>query len=129
MSDPMLDRDEDLPDPSAGLLPPGFHVFPETIDDAVLVRIEGELDMASAPRLGRVLNAALDQGASAVALDLTELTFLDSTGVRVLISAHRRAADQGCAFTLSAPTRSVRRALHLTGVDQVLVIEPGPSLN
>ena len=129
MSDPLLDRDEDLPDPGAGLLPPGFHVFPEAVDDGVLVRVEGELDMASAPRLGRVLNTALDQGASTVSLDLTELTFLDSTGVRVLISAHRRAADQGCVFTLSRPTRSVRRALHLTGVDQVLVIEPGSSLN
>lgn len=129
MSEHQRDQDDDGPKGAPGLLPAGFHVYPETTDDAVVVRVEGELDMASAPRLGRVLNTALDDGASALSLDLTELSFLDSTGVRVLISAHRRATDQGCAFTLARPTRSVRRVLHLTGVDQLLVIEPAPSLS
>lgn len=100
-----------------------FQEHISAIQGAVLVRLEGELDMASAPRFERVLNTALEHCASTVALDLSELTFLDSTGIHVLISADRRATHQGCTFVLRSPTRSVLKVLRLTGVDRLMVIE------
>ena len=124
MAEHLLDRHDNLASRGLALHRTGFHAYPDTTDGTVLIRLEGELDMASAPRLGRILHEALDGGAATVALDLTGLTFLDSTGIRVLFSAHRRAAAQGCAFILRSPTRSVLKVLRLTGVERLMVIEP-----
>jgi anti-anti-sigma factor len=97
------------------------------IEEVVLVRLEGELDVASAPRFERVLSAALEKGASTVMLDLGKLTFLDSTGIHVLVWANRRATDQGSTFVLRSPTRTVLKVLRLTGIDRLMVIESEPS--
>ncbi len=130
MSEHLLDRPAERT--WFGRAAPNAACFQEhisAIEGAVLVRLEGELDVASAPRFERVLNTALEKGASTVVLDLSELTFLDSTGIHVLISASRRAADQGCTFVLRSPTRSVLKVLRLTGVGRLMVIESEPSLN
>lgn len=131
MSEHVLDPPDDLPLVASAVLRTGFHVSPaasEGTDGAVLLRLSGELDMASAPGLGRALDAALDGRPSAVALDLTELGFVDSTGLRLLIGACRRAGGQGCSFVLRSPGRSVRKALVLTGLDRLMVIEPDTPL-
>lgn len=103
----------------------GFHAAVDRADGTVSIRLQGELDMSTAPALGRNLTEALDAMSHAISLDLSGLTFLDSTGIRVLMSAHRRAAGQGCAFILRSPQPSVLRVLKLTGIDQLLVIDIG----
>ena len=103
----------------------GFHAEVQPLESSVLVRLHGELDMATAPALGRTLHTALGAGPSILALDLRELTFVDSTGIRVLITACRQAEKAGCRFVLRSPSRSVRKALLLTGVDRLMAIEPG----
>jgi anti-sigma B factor antagonist len=109
------------------LLRTGFHSERQVTDDAIVLRLHGELDMATAPGLGRQLNDDLDSTPIALVLDLSELTFLDSTGVRVLLSAARRAAKQGCSFSLRSPTRSVAKTLRLTGVDRMIVLDDWPT--
>ena len=103
----------------------GFHAGVDRLDGTVVIRLQGELDMCAAPTLGRDLTEALDGMPHTISLDLSGLTFLDSTGIRVLVGAHRRAAAQGCGFILRSPQRSVLRVLKLTGLDQVLVIDRG----
>lgn len=108
-------------DAASALLRTGFHA---SVDgDGVAVRLRGELDMATAPRLGAVLDEALDAMPHQVRLDLSELTFLDSTGIRVLVTACHRAKDQNCRFTLQSPRDAVLRTLKLTGVDRLMVID------
>lgn len=103
----------------------GFHAAVNRADGTVIIRLQGELDMSTAPALGRNLTEALDAMPHAISLDLSGLTFLDSTGIRVLMSSHRRAARQGCAFILRSPQPSVLRVLKLTGINQLLVIDSG----
>ena len=103
----------------------GFHSEVAIIDDSVVLWLHGELDMATAPNLARTLSTALDGGPAALTLDLGHLGFVDSTGIRVLITAGRRARNEGCSLILRAPNRSVRKVLELTGLDQLMVIEPG----
>ena len=108
------------------LLRAGFHPGSDHPDGAVVVRLQGELDMATAPQLRRVLDAALDARPAELAVDLQDLTFADSTGIRVLLEASRRAQDAGCSLVLRSPRRSVRKALRLTGMDQLVDVELQP---
>ena len=111
-------------DAASALRRTGFHARAD--DDGVNIQLLGELDMATAPRLGRVLDEALDTMPDTVRLDLSELTFLDSTGIRVLMTASRRARDQSCSVILHAPRAHVLRTLKLTGVDRLMDIDSRP---
>lgn len=103
MSEHLLDRSGSQADTGSTLGKAGFRGSAQTLDGSVLIRLEGELDMATAAKVRHLLNVALDARASTVALDLTQLTFLDSTGVHVLMSARRRAAAQGSSFVVRSP--------------------------
>ena len=99
------------------------HARSDAVDDTAVIRLQGDLDLATAPRVGQSLASALDARPAVLALDLEELTFLDSTGIRVLIAAHRRAEGQGSRFILRSPQPPVLRTLKLTGVDRLFVID------
>lgn len=127
MTDNLLSSDDDLTSDTSALLRTGFHARADAVADTVLIRVQGELDMATAPRLGQQLASALDARPAVLALDLKELTFLDSSGIRVLIAALRRANTQATRFILRSPQPSVLRSLKLTGVDQLFVIDDASS--
>jgi anti-anti-sigma factor len=79
-----------------------------------VVTVRGELDLATADRLWSELEPLLSADA-VVVLDGTEITFLDSSGLRVLLQAGNRAAADGGAFRLVAPQPAVQRVLELAG--------------
>src|SRR4051794_32243135 len=66
----------------------------EVRDDRAVLRVAGEVDLLTAPQLGEALAAALAPGRVVVA-DLAGVTFMDSTGLRTLLEAHRGATDAG----------------------------------
>jgi anti-sigma B factor antagonist len=126
LADHVLEPD-DLADAASTLLRTGFHAGAGD-DEAgtIVLKLQGELDMASAPALSRALGTALDAQPAVLTLDFSQLTFLDSTGLRVLITACRRATAEGRSFVIRSPSRSVLKTLQLTGVDQLMVIELPP---
>lgn len=110
-------------DPADELMRTGFCVRSESSGGAVVLRLQGELDMATAVELRRAVTEGLDSKPSAMTLDLTEFDFVDSSGIGVLVGANRRAGQVGCAFALRSPRRPVQKALQVTGVDQLMHIE------
>ena len=87
-----------------------------TPDGTVTVTAAGELDMTSAPELIRVLRAAIHaHGPSRVDLDLTGVSFMDSTGLQVLVAAN---SDVGGGLRIIGTSPPVYRLLQLTGVLQ-----------
>ncbi len=106
----------------------GFSAEVQPEDGQVVVRLQGELDMATSPALDRALTAAVSVGGSSVVVDLASLTFMDSTGIAVLLGGCRRAEEAGQTMVVRSPRRPVLKAFRLTGVDQILAIEPGESL-
>ena len=88
-----------------------------------IVRVVGELDVASAQALSDVLHS-LERPCDRVILDLSELTFIDSTGLRLAVAEHRRAMMDGFDFVLAGATERVMRVLRLTGLDVALPIAP-----
>jgi anti-sigma B factor antagonist len=93
----------------------------EHLDGTVLVCPIGELDLASAPELERVLERLAGEP-SAIVLDLSGLTFADCAGLRPVREALCRGATLGRHVRLSSPRPAVRRVLNLTGLDEHLAL-------
>ena len=92
------------------------------VDDLAIVSVGGEVDLETASQLGdHALDALLDVSPH-VLLDLTDVTFMDSTGLKVLLSIQRRADLAGGSFAVAGASRSVRKILTLTGLDQTFTI-------
>ena len=90
-----------------------------------MVVVTGEIDMATAPMLGRELTSAVEAGESAVVLDLVEVTFFDSSGLRVAIVAHRDLGEKGRRLAVACdPEGHVRRTFTLAGLSEVLDLHP-----
>ena len=88
---------------------------------ACRMTLRGELDLATAGRLEQALAEAGD----AVLLDLRGLTFMDSTGVRLLVQAHLRSTADSERLTLLRGQAAVQRVLQLSGVDVLLPFADG----
>ncbi|HEY3868255.1 MAG TPA: STAS domain-containing protein [Actinocrinis sp.] len=84
-----------------------------------VVAAVGELDMAAAQDLWRELEPRLVGGARVV-LDGTGLTFLDSSGLRILLQAVKVAAADGADFRIVAPQPAIQRVFDLAGVGERL---------
>jgi anti-sigma B factor antagonist len=98
-----------------------------TLDDerAPVVVATGEIDMASAPMLEHALTAAIESSAGPVVLDLTGVSFFDSSGLRTAIVAHRELDERGRRLALAADREGyVWRTLSLAGVVDVLNLYP-----
>ena len=93
---------------------------------ASVLTVTGELDLRTSPELEDRLSRAFDAGAELVILDLRGIEFMDSTGLRVLLSAHQRAHESGRRFALVRGADQVERVLTLTGVRDLLTVVDAP---
>ena len=89
----------------------------ETIGDACVIRLGGELDLYNAHLVRDVLIDACGDSPHRVVVDLSEVEFVDSTALGVLIEA-RTKLDNRRAFLLAAPGLETRRALEISGLDR-----------
>jgi anti-anti-sigma factor len=107
--------------PSEGEL---LDVHVEAIDArASVVSLTGELDLSTIPNLEPRLVEEL-RNSTGVVVDLTRLSFIDSSGIGLLIKAHR-AADGGRMHTVVAPGSQVERVFQLAGIDRALPVFAG----
>jgi anti-anti-sigma factor len=94
--------------------------------EAAIVRLQGELDLVSAPLLERELERAEIETATVVVLDLEELRFIDSTGLRVLLAAHEHSQERGREFAITPGSEQVQRLLSITRVNEHLRVISSP---
>ena len=87
----------------------------------LVVHVAGEVDMHSAPALRQALDG-LDEENNDLVLDLTDLQFMDSSGVGVLVGAHKRSETAHRQVTIVCPPGPVSRVLTITGLDKVFHI-------
>jgi anti-anti-sigma factor len=98
---------------------PHFHVQIESDTDPIRVVASGELDAASAASLATALEEAT-ASSTTIALDLGGVTFIDSSGLRVIAAEVQRANDGGAGFAVSAASDAVRRIFEMTGLTSLL---------
>jgi len=89
-------------------------------DDVHTIALAGEMDLANAPDVERELIRVEATNATKIVIDLSELTFMDSTGIRLLITAHARSRTDGDRLLLVRPPARVFRVLTIAGVDGLL---------
>jgi anti-sigma B factor antagonist len=90
----------------------------------VLLRLEGEFDIAAAPALRDEIDAARGEGRAPVVLDLAELTFVDSAALRELLEADERLRADGAELILAGARPVMARLLELTHTSDVLTVVP-----
>jgi anti-sigma B factor antagonist len=88
--------------------------------DTTVIKLHGELDLASAPAFTAELEETRSQDQSAIVIDLTELEFMDSTGLRSILIAHERCEQNGRRFALIPGGRQVARMLEIARVEDHL---------
>ena len=86
----------------------------------------GELDIATTPELEQALADATADGVEEIVLDLRELTFMDSTGLRALAQANTRADASGVALSIVRGPRQIERVLEISGLGSLLPLVDAP---
>ena len=88
-------------------------------DDACVLEIRGDLDIAVSGMLGQELDELLDLDIPRVAVDLSGVQFMDSSALSALVQAHERARERTQQFVLLRPSPACAKVLNITGLDRV----------
>jgi anti-sigma B factor antagonist len=103
---------------------PGQLIVQSRMDgDSLLLSLQGELDLTSAPSFEREIHDAEASTAGRIVLDLSQLDFMDSTGLRALLQARERANASDRELALRRGPRQVQRVLELTKTVDVFTFE------
>jgi anti-sigma B factor antagonist len=94
-------------------------------DGPRLVKVHGEVDLATAPDLEATVRKVLDDAPRGVDLDLRDLTFIDSSGLRSLVAVSKDASARGVPLALRNVPRHAQRVLELTGLDAWFDVKAG----
>ena len=86
-----------------------------TVDNTV-VSVEGEVYVSNADELRSALDRQLESNVSELSVDLSQVPYIDSTGIGVLVGTAHRAGERGVRFEVVRPQRNVARVLGLLGV-------------
>lgn len=109
--------------PDADELP--FEVRVRRLDGTTVLSFAGDLDLLTATDAATALSEA-QAGGGSVVLDLRTLRFIDSSGLRVILEAHRRSANDGARLLVAPGQEAVRRVLDLSGVATLLELVDAP---
>lgn len=99
-------------------------VLEERTQGRFVMSLNGDLDIATAPVLAEAVTRLMADGAvGQLLVDLADVRFLDSSGVRALLQARKAAEDRGVAFMVSRPGEFVAEVLRIAAVDHLLRID------
>ena len=90
--------------------------------DRYLITVSGEVDLATSPELDVAIIAAIDSGATSVVIDLTDVSFMDSSGLGVIVRALKRCREAENDLDLVVTNERVLKVFGITGLDQVIPI-------
>ena len=107
---------------------PDFGVTVTRDGGAALMRISGELDVAAAPELRRHLIDLVDEDVRQVTMDLAAVSFIDSSGLSVLVSCLKRLRELGGDLALRSPTANTMKVFEITGLTEIFAIVDGDAV-
>ncbi|MFD0683488.1 STAS domain-containing protein [Actinomadura fibrosa] len=94
----------------------------ERFTDHTVVALHGELDAASVPHLRERLHTVMRDPGPLVVIDLSGVTFCDSSGLAMLVGARRRTEARGAGVVLAAPDPHLTRLLSMTGLRDAFTV-------
>ena len=90
--------------------------------DRYVITVSGEVDLATSPDLDAAIIAALDSGAGSLVIDLTDVSFMDSSGLGVIVRGLKRCREADKDLDLVITNERVLKVFGITGLDQVIPI-------
>jgi anti-sigma B factor antagonist len=105
-------------------LPTAFGFSISDTNEPPVLTVRGEVDLASAPKLAAALGDLIDRGHTRLAVDLSAVEFIDSSGLGVLVGSLKRLREEGGDLVLCGASPPVLRIIELTGLERLL---PPPS--
>ncbi|MFW5416156.1 STAS domain-containing protein [Nocardiopsis sp. CNT-189] len=104
---------------------PALRITSRAHDDGLVLVLDGEIDMATEKRFHQAAREAVESRPHGrVVLDCTRLDFIDSSGLRVLIQAHKLAKEHYATVLLAAANERVAQILHVTAIDTRIPVLP-----
>ncbi|MFE2327479.1 STAS domain-containing protein [Streptomyces sp. NPDC059385] len=112
---------------SATLRPPVVTVVLELGPELVPARVRGQIDTGNVNNVRRDLTMALASSSAGLDIDMSAVTFCDSSGLHVLLDLNPTALETGKSLMVTTPSRPVDRLLRLTGADGALTARSRPT--
>lgn len=103
---------------------PNFRIETSSAGSGTTIKLAGELDSATCGELVERFEQLLADGPGEIAVDLDEVTFIDSAGLRAIIVIERSAGERDVALTIRSPTGPVADLLQLTGIREHVTLSP-----
>jgi anti-sigma B factor antagonist len=102
---------------------PQFELFEDEVDERThVIAVSGEIHVSTAPEFSTRLNDAIGQGKTSVVLDLADVSFIDSTGLSVLLNGLRRVTRRGGRMAIVCTNPTVLRLFEITRLDTTFEI-------
>jgi len=92
-------------------------------DGRAVVSVRGEIDLSTADQFRAAIEVAMD-GCGCLEVDLSGTTFMDSSGLAVLVAAHQRLGQAQEALVVRDPSITIRKMLQISGVGALLDVRP-----
>ncbi len=102
----------------------GLDIQSTTADGVTEVKVEGSVDLYSAPQLRKSILDSVPEAAECVLVNLDGVSYMDSSGVAVLVEGLRSARKHDKKYVLLHPSKSVMKVLELARLDTVFEITP-----
>jgi anti-sigma B factor antagonist len=93
-------------------------------EDTHVIAVTGEIDLFTAPEFKQRVSVPIDNGVATVIVDLTAVTFIDSSSLGVLIGAHRRLKLRGGSLLVVCDSEPIVKTFKITGLDGVFTVVP-----
>jgi anti-anti-sigma factor len=101
-----------------------FQIAIDPTEGGYLIVLSGELDISTASMLRHQLDEVTAGPITNIVLDISLLTFIDSTGLSLIVAEHKKLKAMGAALTVFSPTPMTRRLFEISGLTSILSIDP-----
>lgn len=99
-----------------------FELVVTVLDEEAVVSVIGELDFHTAPRLREEIIKLLNQGILRLIVDLSQMEFVDSSGLGVLVAGLKRMRERDGSLTLRSPSANTAQVLAVSGLNKLLLV-------
>jgi anti-sigma B factor antagonist len=101
-----------------------MNITTTTVDGVTLVRLDGDLDTTSSPLAQDAINQIIDDGAKQLLVNLENVSFVSSTGLRVLLSTAKRLGSEAGSLKISNLNETVNEVFEISGFITILNVFP-----
>ncbi len=100
-----------------------FDVVVRVLDGHALLAVKGDVDAYTGPNLIECLTAAVDESDGDVTLDMSGVSFIDSSGIAILVATAKQLRQRGNELVVDSPPRMVAKVMEMTGVTKLVRLE------